>query len=771
MAQTAFFQVLKYPLPVIILILFFTAGAAFLIPRIKFDPTVDAFWDKKSDDYRRFKEWQKQFGDDQYIIIAFSDNDIFTEENLKLISRLTEKIESSKFVHKVTSLTSVNDMIGSEDGFIVEPLIKNVPCDSQGLGKIKKRALENPLYVKNVVSEDGKTAALIVELEKSKSTEETYRSEAMLDVQRILQEESRLNKKYYIAGPTPLEFYYISYIKRDVATLFPIVLLTIIIFLLFSFRSIEGLSLPLFTIIISLAWTMAFLYLCRFRINSITAIVPPIILAIVLADSIHLVGKCAERKTKILTSVDTDDFLKQTISDLALPCLLTSLTTSFGFLSLTVSKVQPVRELGLVAGVGVFLAYIVTFTLIPAIVKQFNLFKPAGTKPRTSYFFKGAFDTFMNNIGRFNERYKTFILLSTVLLCLVSFWGLTRLRVETNILDFFRKDTPIYKATEFVEKHLSGTHFLEVSVKGAGLDYFKEPKALARIERLQRFLEDLPEVDKTTSPVDYIKEMNKSFHNEDSNFYSLPLSRKLIAQYLLLYDATDLNNYVDSRWEHVTVETRLNEHSTIALDKVITKIKGYLGENFPPPLKAEVVGWPIMETASNNTTTRGQIQSLGLAILVIFGMMFVVFRSFPVGLISMVPNIIPILINFGIMSAFGIRLDSATSIISAIGIGIIIDDTIHFLHTFGEEIKMDNDYTNAMYRTLLLKGRPIVLTSLIIFFGFGALVFSKFMPTVYVGLLSALLMCTALWGDLIVLPSLLLHFKPRFNQGRERGMG
>ena len=146
----------------------------------------------------------------------------------------------------------------------------------------------------------------------------------------------------------------------------------------------------------------------------------------------------------------------------------------------------------------------------------------------------------------------------------------------------------------------------------------------------------------------------------------------------------------------------------------------------------------------------------------IFGLMFVIFRSVSVGLISIVPNILPLAINFGIMGFAGIRLDSATSIISAIGIGIIIDDTIHFLHSFGKEIKKDNDYVQAVRRVLLLKGRPIILTSVILFFGFCVLMFSNFMPTVYVGLLSALLMLTALLSDLIVLPSLLLVFKPKF---------
>jgi len=180
---------------------------------------------------------------------------------------------------------------------------------------------------------------------------------------------------------------------------------------------------------------------------------------------------------------------------------------------------------------------------------------------------------------------------------------------------------------------------------------------------------------------------------------------------------------------------------------------------------ADLLGQTVLEVETNNAVTSGQIKSLGLAMVMIFCMMFLVFRSFSVGVISIIPNTLPIMVNFGIMGLIGIRLDSATSMISAIGIGIIVDDTIHYLHGYGEALKETGDHCQAMRKSLLEKGRPIILTSVLLFFGFGILGVSRFVPTSYFGALSALLMITALLADLIILPCILILVRPKFKNG------
>lgn len=770
------FWVIKHPALTILFTLFITASALFFIPRIRLDNSVEVFCDKKSPNYTRFQEWKSQFGNDQFIIIAFSDKDIFTQGNLSLIYRLTERLENLKYVEEVTSLATVNDIIGSESDFIVEPLMSEVPASREEARALKKQALANPIYLKDIISNDGRTASILVELENRPASEYVYKTEVMEKTMEILKEEFPEGKNYYISGPRTIEHFYTDYMKKDLATFLPLIILVIIIILALAFRTVGGVLLPLSSILIALSWTMGILYAFGFNINNITTIIPPIVLAIALADSVHFVGEGIQKRRlgiREKTATSRSGRIRETMEHLMVPCFLTSVTTSVGFFSLTVSKTPPVRELGLVIGIGVLLAFFITFTFLPAMASlkllRFDLpplkISPQTKQPgliRTARGYRDVFDEAMKKVGNFNERRRIFILAGAAFLIAFSVWGMTRIRVETSMLEQFRKRSFIYRSTDFIEKNLSGVYFLNVSLEAGERDYFKDPAVLEKIEVLQGFLDGMPRIDKTNSAVDYIKEINKSFHNEDASFYAVPPTRRLVSQYLLLYGARDLHVYIDSEWKWATVRARLNEHSTRGIKDMVHEIEAYLGRNFPARLKCEVLGWPVLEAESNDNTTNGQIQSLSLAMLIIFGMMFLVFRSVPVGLVSIIPNILPILINFGIMGILGIRLDAATSIISAIAIGIIVDDTIHFLYQFGKEIKEGKSYQEAMHGALLKKGRPIVFTSMILFFGFGIVAFSNFVPTMQFGLLTAGMMVTALLADLIILPALLLTFKPRF---------
>ncbi|OQX87225.1 MAG: hypothetical protein B6D55_04090 [Candidatus Omnitrophica bacterium 4484_70.2] len=753
--------IVKYPSLVIASTLFLVVISLFFLPHIKLASSVDVFFDRESPSYVKFQEWKRQFGSDEIVIVALYDNDIFTEENLRLIDNLTSRFLSLPYVDKVTSITNVNDINGYNDIFVVKKFMEEIPSQREKLEKLKRRAISNPLYVKNLISKDATTAAIMIQLE-DKENSGSYAKEVVDNVRKILNELVK-DKKYYLSGSSAIEYFFTLYMQDDLKRFLPLILLIIFVILLLSLGDIKMVCLPFVTITVSLIFTMWFLYLCGFAINNVTTIIPPIILAISVCDSIHLLTESLQKKGESTRSSE-EDFLKR-ISDLFFPCFLTSLTTAIGFFSLTVSKVSPVRELGLVAGVGVFFAFVVTFTFLPALVKKFALLNKYNSifRKKESLFFKDKIDSFLIKIGRFNENFSIPILIFTIILVSLSLWGVRKIKVETNILEFFAKSTPIYKATTFIDKKLGGVYSLNISLKADKEDYFKDPVSLKRLERLQEFLSSIPEVNKITSVLDYIKEINKSFHNEDEKFYKIPSSRKLIAQYILLYGTDDMDDFIDSKWQWTTIRACLKEYSTHRLEKVIETIQNYLDKNYNnSSVKGEVLGYVVLDVEANKTVTEGQIKSLGLAMLVIFGMMFFVFRAVSVGVISIIPNLLPILVNFGIMGWLGIRLDSATSMISAIGIGVIVDDTIHFLHEFSKFLKKDRDYVKAMYYTISHKGRPIILTSVILFFGFGIVSISRFIPTSSFGVLTALLMANALLGDLVILPCILMFLKPKF---------
>lgn len=753
---------------VVITTIVITACCLPFLARIQMDNSIDAFFDKQSKSYIDFQHWKEQFGSDQVVIVAFRDRNIFTESNLSLIDRVTQRVELIKYVDEVTSLTSVNNVSGADNYFVVRKLIENIPSSEKGLAKIREEALSNPLYVKNLISSDGTATAIIVELKYNPALTSGDDKRTVIDgVNKILKEEFPEGKDYYVSGLAAIETAHAVYMQKDLGTFMPLIFIAIILILILSFRSVAGVVLPLFAITVSFVWTLAFLYLTGFSINNITTIIPPIILAIAVADSIHFMAECVQKRVylKFVSEKKTDKIISDNIKDLLLPCILTTVTTAIGFFSLTISRIPPIRELGVVVGVGVFFAFLVTFTFLPALTKLSRfLTKKTGKRKAVS----GSIENYpllektLYRLGKFNQRNTRLVLIGTGILVIFAAWGMTRINVETSILELFKKDSQIYRATTFIEDNLSGVHFVNISIKNDAEKYFYGPEVLKKIDDIQRFLDTIPEVDKTMSVVDFLKEINQSFHNEDPAYYRVPESRQLIAQYVLLYDADDLADYVDDLWRWTTIRIRLNEHSTAKLAAVMDQISQYAENSFAGGAQVDIVGQTVLEVETNNAVTDGQIKSLILAMVFIFGMFFFVFKSFPVGIVGIIPNALPLLVNFGIMGWSGVRLNSATSMISAIAIGIIVDDSIHFLHSYQASIRRHRDYYKAMYHALSEKGRPIVLTSLILFCGFGVVAFSEFGPSFYFGILSSILMLNALWSDLIILPCVLMWLRPRF---------
>ncbi len=763
-------SVLRHPYRTLAVTLIFLAVSLALFPQIRIDDSLDVFFDKHSRHFIDFEAWKEQFGSDELVIVGLATDEVFTVDNLNLIKTLTEQFESLEAVEDVTSLSTVNHAVGMGEDFIVERLMEGLPQTPQEMASLRQEALGNPLYVQNVISKDGKVAALILELEYGLEGG-AHKKKVMEGVQKILKAAAPSDVRYYVSGLTAIEYYYTKYMQEDLKSFGPFMFLMVAFIVYLTFRKWRLVILPLSAILASLVMTMSLLVLFKFSINNVTTIIPPILLAIMVADSIHVIGEGVARKRAIRDGSENDSvFFEETIRHLLFPCFLTSITTAVGFWSLTMSRIPPVKELGLVVGIGVAFAYLLTFTFMPALAVATRAFKGVGPESGEKKIkgFDRLFDRFLEGLAIFNERFARWIIVGSVVLVAVSVWGISRLRAETSIIEAFQKKSDIYRSTEFLEDHLSGVHPLNISLKAKSPDAFLHPEMLKRIEALSAFLYSIEEVDKVSSVNDYLKDINQSFHNEDPVFYALPDTKEMAAQYVLLYGREDLEDFVDEQWQWATVRVRLKEHSSVKLEHVIKKIDEYVQENFADLEERNTLGQTVLEVDTNNSVTLGQVQSLGMAMAVIFGMMFLVFRSVPVGVVSMVPNILPILLNFGIMGIFNIRLDSATSMIAAIGIGIVVDDTIHFLHGFGEFLSGHGDYTRAMHETLKTRGRPIIFTSVVLFFGFGVVGFSKFMLTAYFGILTALLMFTALLADLMLTPSLLIVFKPPFWKGGDK---
>jgi predicted RND superfamily exporter protein len=363
----------------------------------------------------------------------------------------------------------------------------------------------------------------------------------------------------------------------------------------------------------------------------------------------------------------------------------------------------------------------------------------------------------VQKLAVFIPRAKVYVCGLSVLLIGLSVWGISKLNVETNLMEYFREKSEVYQDARFIDHELGGVNTLEVSFEAKERDAFLLPANLKVIEKIAEYLRERPEIGKVTSINDFLKEMNQSFHSEDPAYYDLPDSREMAAQYLLLYGGDELDNFVDTSYQWARLSARITEHSSSRLKVYIEQLKDFIEKNLgESDLQIRVTGKTYLVNKLVKNIVDSQVQSLSVAFLIIFGMLFIVFRSLSIGFISIIPNMLPIIFNLGLMGLAGIPLNTATAIISAVAIGIAVDDTIHFLNQYQNEKQRGKNMRQATVTAIETKGVPTMTTSLILIGGFGVLVISSFVPTAQFGFLSAMIMLFALISDLLILPAVLL---------------
>ncbi|MDY0222821.1 MAG: MMPL family transporter [Desulfobacterium sp.] len=726
------------------------AAAPFFInlPKVKTVDNVDYFTLENDPDIAFYDEFKDLFGNDEFFIIALKKDNVFTYDSLALLKKLTDELEQVEEIREVKSLANVNDTIGENDYFIVQKFLEEIPDQESDLAKLKTRALSNPLYNKNFISSDGKTTAIVVSVYE-RPDDPGYRKRLIQKCEEILETYEELTGKTYMAGWTTTNLHLSQYMKRDVATFIPITYAFITLAVFFFFRNIWLTIIAVLNISICMGSTMGLFPLFDITLNNVTTIVPPVIMALALCDTVHIFSHL--NKDLLVRFKTKEKALCHVLKKVILPCFLTTLTTGIGFSSLYLSDIPAIKDFAFVATCGMMFEFFFSFLFLPPILLLFNenkIFRGSQKDNDTHPVLVGISKFVLNN----------FKLICTIglLIIIASFWFSSKIQVETNLLGFFKKQSVVRVSTDFVEKNLAGTSTLDISFSSTQEEAFKDPEKLKMVEKLQLYIDSIDGVDKTLSFVDFIKDMNQSFHNEKNEYSTIPDSKALVAQYLLLYESDDIDDFVNESFDRARISIRLSAHSTIMQKRIIDKISEFIKTTEHDGLDIQITGRAFQDVKTIDALVKGQIYSLSTATGIIMLIMFFVLRSFSMGCISMIPNLFPILLNFGIMGLFKIPLNTATALIAAVAIGIAVDDTIHFLSEFKLNLLKGIGVKESVTNSILSKGKAILLSSIILCIGFGVMVFSQFIPTINFGALSSIIMVTAVLGDILILPSVAL---------------
>ncbi len=743
--------ILKYRILLIIAIFIITVLCFFCLPDLGMEGDETTWFSKGDPTLKTYNEFIETFVGGEFAVVAYRSDNPFIEAEITYLSHLSLVLENVPFVSEVTGLTAVDDIVGTEEGLEIKPLINGNYLSDEKISSLKQRIDLNPFYKGNLISNDYKTIGIVLSLDIPMEDEKPHSEisdEIVTALRKILHEEhEKTGRIFYVGGSIITDFEVRSIMERDIHKFFPLSMLLIAVVLFLIFRSPYSVLFPLITVFLALIWTLGLKGMLNSPITPVSTTLYTLITVIGIANSIHLIS---HYRIEIQRLNNRRQALLETYSKAGKPCLFTSLTTAVGFSSLSISNIPAIRDMGIFAGFGIMSAFILSMILVPVGL----LLTKTSPKATNKEGYK-VMGNVLERIGRFNLKYPKFIIMFSLLIVLVMMVGIPKIHMEGSMMEYLKEGTRLREDAEFLDEKLGGISSTEIIIRGEQ-DSFKDPEVLRKIESLQNLVENYPKVSLSFSLVDYIKLINRALNNDDERYFSIPETRGAVAQSLLLYEmsgGTEIEDYVTIDYDMARVSMRTNQMNEKERKKLIENIKSYTDRNFNQ-FNTEITGMDNMVHKVTERIVFTQIQSLGLAFLVIIGLMLLLF-GLRGGLVSILPNIFPIVFVLGLMGYARFYLNIATAIIASIAIGIVVDDTIHYFFHFRHEFRMTGDRERAMKNALQKVGKALSFTSLILALGFSIFLLSETKILVNFGILSGTAIIIALLGDLFISPVLL----------------
>ncbi len=717
------------------------------IPRLQTRTDVDVFYIPTDPFFKLNKQIEKIYRRNEFFSIVFKDETLFTPSRLNDIGAITDALENLPDVDEVISLSNVNDIRGTDDAFIVEPFLHERPDTAKGLDRLKQRALDKRLYRNRLISEDGTTTAITVFLPPH--TDGDLRLRVLSGVEKILAPYQERGYQFHLAGWPVVNVRLVQFMNSDMGRFLPLTLLLALGTVWFVFRNVRLFFLAGVGVVLTLCATMGLAGISGITLNNASIAALPIVMALALSDLVHLFSHLD--RSVLAKHPDRFSALNHVLKQILFPCLLTSVNTAIGFFSFTSNQIPAVREFGWLAASGMVMEFFITFGLIAPLLLFFNTPKiyrdtQTHTQQPIPRLVQWAHETVLRHPWR--------ILCLSLVLAAWGGWQSQKVQVETDLIQFFSFNTQVRQDMEFTKRHLGGIQTMSVEFQGQR-DDFKDPDRLAALARLESSLETVPGVDSVTSLVDYLRDMNKAFHGEDPAQDTLPRSRRLLEQYLLLYSADDLDEVVTPGFDRTRLSFRLRDTGSKKNGKTLALIRQAVAGSPVPGTTSSIVGGVVDMDVTSRVMVGDQLRGIGQAVGTIWCVMLVVLRSVKLATLFLVPNLFPIVLNFGLMGTWGIPIDTGTALVAASAFGIIVDDTVHFFTRFAERRRHGWTYDRALDDVTQEKGEAALSSSLILSLGFGVLMLGHFVPVIRYGLLNVMVLTTGMFGDMFLLKSIM----------------
>ncbi|MEA3353069.1 MAG: efflux RND transporter permease subunit [Campylobacterota bacterium] len=729
------------------------------------------------------------------MLLAIKSDNIFTIDFLQKLNKLHKDLENNlPYIEDVNSLINARNTRGTIDSLIVDDLFEELPKDKKALEFKKHLTQNNPLFKDLLIDEKGTITTIIIDTQTYTSLDKNgnpipvkeYEDEFAEDDEFAEEKQASKEEKEFlsdwennqlvaktkeiaanyqaedfqilVSGTAVINAELKGSMQSDMQKFIKFVLLVMAILLALMFRRVSGVLLPLVTVIFTIISTLSLMAVFKAPITVVTQIVPSFLLAVTVGASIHLLAIFYK---EFNINKDKKASLRYAMGHSGLAIVMTSLTTAAGLWSFSFSEVAPIADLGKFASSGIVVGLLYTLVFLPAMLSLLRI-KPKDIVIEDNKEVLTLMDKLLIKTAHISVTHPKKIIVLTTVIILISLTIASQLRFSHKPIDWFAKDHQVRLATQMIDENMKGSVTLEIVVDTKKENGLYEPQVLNAIDNFSKDIltikNDKYFVGKTLSVVDIIKETNKALNENKEEAYIIPQDKNIIAQELLLFEnsgSDDLEDFVDSGFSKARITVKLPYIDAIDYMVLLKEINLKIDTHFKENVEVTVTGISNMLSRIMEAAMKSSALSYALAIVLITIMMLILIGNIKIGLISMIPNISPILIMTTIMVIFDMPLDMFTMLIGAIAIGLAVDDTVHFMHNFRKYELAYNDIDKAVRQTLLTTGRAMVVTTIVLSFGFFVFMGASMSNIFNFGLLTGIAIIIAVLADFFLVPAIM----------------
>lgn len=776
--------VCRRPWVVLAIAFAFIAVLALQLPKLTMDTSSEGMFHENDPILKSYYEFREQFGRDEMVVIAIQPKNIFALSFLKKLEKLHYALEENvAHLYDITSLINVRNTYGVKGGIVVDDLLRRMPDSSAvAMKNFKINVLSHPLYLNRFISKDGKITAIVIETnnysslmakgekqdffkaqtdiginEEQKYLTEKENSKAVKSVKKIISKFRSDDFKIFLAGSPVARDTFTRAMKMDFKKFIGISIIIIAVCLGVMFRRVSGVFLPLIIVILSLVSTLGFIGLMGINVSMPTLILPSLLLVIGVGDCVHLLAIFYE---KLKETNEKTGSIVHALRHSGLPIVITSLTTMAGLLSFSFAEVAPISHLGIYSSIGIFLAMLYSLVLLPAFLSILPIKLTQETHGHDI-----NLDNVLNYIADFSIKHTKSIVYGGIIIIIGFSIGLTQFHFSHDQLSWLPKSSPVRISTLKIDKELNGTVTAEVIVDTGRENGLYDLSVLKNLEHLTKEIGQLENgkifAGKIISVVDILKEINQALHQNNSEHYIIPENQKLIPQEFLLFEnsgSDDLEDVIDSSFRIARFTIKTPWADAYQYVPFLKEIEERFSNTFGTTAKVTVTGMMALYNGAFLAAIQSASTSYAFAFVIISVIIIFLVGKLRMGVICLIPNFAPIIITMGLMGWLGISLDMFSMMVGSVAIGIVVDDTIHFIYNFKRYYQQSANIPLAIRQTINTTGRAMLITSVVLTLGFFIYLFAVMNNLFYFGLLTGITVLLALLADFVFLPALINFF-------------